>query len=477
MSVVPEGTGHARDEAPAPRVDDIDLLAYVATGWKYRYVLAAVVLLGLGATYLVVRQVPPTYEARFRLLVTEPRLDERQSVSSITTFKELLESSSLANTVLGEFKLTAPPYNFTAQRFLDGNMDVEVVRDAPLLSVSMRLTDPALLVKLANRYAEMAVELAQRLTSEDVVYTRDRIQHEAEDARARLLQARTALEQYQQRTQIEVLRKDADTMLMRRPEALDLIVRIEGERARLRQAEAELAGQEQVRSVPRALSSVAPITGAAAGPENTLKADEGPLEREARETQAGGRGMADRAAANAAEDASGLPAAASAERRDAARRAADDSEPRTEMNFRTELLNPYINPVYEVLQRDVADRRARLAGLERQRRELVQRLRLDQPTAERLNKLYKAETGLDAVEAEVELARVAYISAASKYDEARLQSALRSPRLQLLDPALPPERPVSPRVLRTLAVAGLLALTIGWVAVIAFDASRRRRAA
>ena len=143
-------------------------------------------------------------------------------------------------------------------------------------------------------------------------------------------------------------------------------------------------------------------------------------------------------------------------------------------NIREELLDPYINPTYEVLQRDVADSRTRLAGLEQQRKELVARLKLDSPAAEMLNRLYEAESGLTSLTRDYEVARTAYLNAATRHEEARLQIAVRSARLQILDQALPPDHPVAPRALRNTVAATLIALTLAVIAVLAFDASRRR---
>ena len=142
------------------------------------------------------------------------------------------------------------------------------------------------------------------------------------------------------------------------------------------------------------------------------------------------------------------------------------------LRLRSEVLDPYVNPVYEVLARDVADSRSRLAGLERQRKELVDRLKLDAPSAEKLNRLYEAEAELARLTREHDLARASYLSAATKHEEARLQITMRSPRLQVLDRALAPDRPVAPRSLRNTLAATLLALTLGVAAVLIFDARR-----
>lgn len=410
-----------RDVLPdghAPGRDEIDLLEYAGTWWRYRYVLLAAALIAGVVTYVANRQITPTWETTFRLMGTETGLEDGTATRlNIVAFRELVESPTQAAALIEEFGLHGPPHELTPEKFLNGHVDVAVITDSTIIEVAVRLKDRDVLVKLARRYAERVVETAQRLNTEGIDYTADRIRQQRDAALERLTTAEAAVEAYQRRTQIELLRKDVDTMLERRPDALDLNVRIQGARARLQQADAELARQPRVRGERRGVDSLA-STAPPADP-----------------------------AAGAAPD----------------------------MKIRGELLDPYVNPVYEALSRDVSQYRSELAALEQERKELVGRLQLDSPTAARLTRLYQAESELEALARGRDVAREAYLTAAKQYENARLQSTVRSPRLQILDAALPPDAPVAPRALRNTAAAMLIALTIAAIAVLAFDASRRRR--
>lgn len=472
---------------PAPPSDEIDLLAYAATCWRYRYVLLAAVVSVAAITYAINKSITPTYEVNFRLLASASKVGDvtAPTVVSVTAFRELLESQSMAAALLEEFKLGEPPQSLTARGFLADRVDVRMIPDTSIISVAVRLNDPQLLVKVANRFAEKAVDLAQRLNVGEGEYATQVIRQELDTAAKRLTAAEQALNEFQHRTQIELLRTDVDTLLMRRPEALDLTVQIEGERGRLRQAEAELAAQERVRNVPRSLASVAPLqplTSAREAPstERSSAARDRPgvSDRERPKPSEPGRDRLDPSDQTSRPerpvDTDARPSAGDARLRRPERPSPPSEEPAAEPQFRAELLDPYINPVFEVLQRDVSNARTRLAGLEQQRKELVTRLKLDVPAAETLNRLYAAESGLTALTRDYEVARDAYVNAARRHQEARLQIAVRSARLQILDQALPPDRAVAPRVLRNTAAASLIALTIGIIAVLAFDASRTR---
>ncbi|MEO6213083.1 MAG: hypothetical protein ABIP65_05585, partial [Vicinamibacterales bacterium] len=216
-----------------PPTDEIDLAAYVRLWWRSRYVLLAVGLTAAVTTYLINRQIAPTYEVEFRLMISEPRIaGELPSEVRTVAYRALVESPTQAAALLREFSLDRPPHNLTPQRFLADHVFVEVIRDSAILRVTVRLKDADVLLKLSQRYADRVIEEARRLATEGTDYTTERIRLERDGTAKRLERAEQALQTARRTTQIELLRTDVDTMLARRPEALDLTVEIQGERAR-----------------------------------------------------------------------------------------------------------------------------------------------------------------------------------------------------------------------------------------------------
>jgi uncharacterized protein involved in exopolysaccharide biosynthesis len=396
------------DGRDAARVasDEIDLLEFASVWWRYRYVLLAAAILAGGVTYVINRVMTPTWEARFRLLGSDPGV-EGNSRLNMVAFRELVESPTQAEALLREFNLDQPPHSLTPTTFLGQHVSVEMIRDSTILDVAVRLKDRDIVVKVARRYAERVVESAQRLNTEGIDYAAKRILDERDATFKRLQEAEKAMRDFQRSTAIEPLRIDVENLLDRRPEAVDLNVRIQGERARVQQLEAELARQDKVRTTKRAVD-----------PPATSGAD---------------------------------------------------------LQVRGERLDPYINPVYEALERDLTRARTELAALEQTRKELVSRLQLDTRTGTRLAELYEAEARFTALTRAQEIASTAYQNAANKYEEARLESTVRSPRLQILDPALPPDRPVGPRALRNAAAAAMLAFALAAVVVLVRDPVRVRQ--
>lgn len=450
--------------------DDINISEYVGTAWRYRWLILAVVAATALVAYLINRQITPTYEVTVRMLATESQVidDATRRAVSVARFRELLESPSLIAAVLQDFQLTAPPHRMTPHGFLANNLSVREIPDTGILAASVRFTEPEKLVNLANKYAGRAVDLAARLNQDETKYARENLKVQADQARTRLTEAEKDLEDFRRKTQIELLRKDVEAILEHRPGVLSLQVDIETERAQLRQAEVELSKQERVRDVKRSLDTVpdTPIAPKTSEPDRPAESrDKGPLYTPPASMPQ--RGKAPGGVDKPREGELAAPPKPST--------TADVAPPPAPLPLRSELNDPYVNPVYEILARDVAQSRAKLAGLEKRRQQLVGALKMSAPSSAKLEELYRAETQLAHLTGEYEVARTAYINAASKYEDARLQITVRSPRLQILDSALPPDRPVLPRTLRNVAAASMLAFTLSVVGVLLFDSSRHRR--
>jgi uncharacterized protein involved in exopolysaccharide biosynthesis len=132
----------------------------------------------------------------------------------------------------------------------------------------------------------------------------------------------------------------------------------------------------------------------------------------------------------------------------------------SDVPLRESLTDPYANPVYEVLAQRLAAGRTSLAGLEREYAEVSRATSLSAAGAKKLNELYVRKAESERLQSDLELARRVYVDAASRYEAARLQVASRSAQLQVIDRAVPPTQPVSPRVFRDTAAAIVLALVV-----------------
>src|SRR5262249_40565510 len=132
---------------------------------------------------------------------------------------------------------------------------VEEVRNSTVLLVRARLGDPAMAARVANRVAETAVEIGRRVSQQEALQSQDDIKLQLEAARKRMEQSDAALSKFRNESQVELLRKDVDSMLKKRETLLPLLVDIESEKAKLAKAKQELAVRQRIDTVTRSIDS------------------------------------------------------------------------------------------------------------------------------------------------------------------------------------------------------------------------------
>jgi len=148
---------------------------------------------------------------------------------------------------------------------------------------------------------------------------------------------------------------------------------------------------------------------------------------------------------------------------------ADRNAPATPPALRDALVDPYINPSYEVLQQAVTTARARLAQLEHRRNEIL-KSRAASGQLPALADFYTRKAKADELRMQEELSERIYLDVATRFEQARLQIASRSAQLQLVDPALPPDRKVYPREKLIASAAVVLAFSLLSAGVLAMTA-------
>jgi len=380
--------------------DDTGLREYLLVLLRYWWLLLGVSILFGVVTYSTGRLSPKLYEATVKLVVSAPKtvqVGEVVPAISLGTFRAMIDNQAIAAQVVKEFRLDAEPLRLTPQGFLGSALSIETPRDTNVVILRVRLANRDLPAQVANRLAALATDLASRLSQDETVLTRDSIKAQVDLSRARMEAAEARLANFRQKAQVEALRKDVEAELGQRSALLSLTVEIETERATLAQAGEELAKRQAIRTVKR-----------------TIDADPALME----------------AGKEAGRAASGL--------------------------LGLETRNEYISEVYDIIDQQIAQSRAKLAGLEKRRVELVDVRKLGGAQLAKLNVLYEREAELERLETEHDLARKIYLDVATRHEQVRLQVAGRTAQLQLLDAALTPELPVGPRVLRNTAAVMVL---------------------
>ena len=126
------------------------------------------------------------------------------------------------------------------------------------------------------------------------------------------------------------------------------------------------------------------------------------------------------------------------------------------------------NPVYVALDSEIATSRAKIAALERQQDDLMNVRKVGGKELAKLSELYQGEVELARLQADVDLARRLYDDVALRYEQSRAEPLITTPPLQILDNALPPDRPISRKRLQyglagaAAGVAGALLVALMW---------------
>ncbi len=321
-------------------------------------------------------------------------------------FVTLVTNQNVAEQTVRELKLNEAPYNLSPQALLQEVVTVRAVPASNLVRVVARLDEPELAARVANGFSDFAIDHAGKAKRSEVGAVEDDLKTMLDEATDWLKTAETAYNDYRRTAQIELVKKEVETLLAQRAELLELNVTLDAERARLASAETEL-------------SSRAPIT--------TLKQSV-VEDRTATEVA--------RASGGSGQDLLGL-----------------------EMNRQES------NLVFQELDGQVAKTRAEVASLERQRARLLEATGLKNEELVRLSQLYEREAILEQLDVQRKMARKSYEDVAARYQGARLAAIGRTPRLQVVDAAIAPSLPVSRYLARNAMLGVVLGLLAGCIIV------------
>jgi uncharacterized protein involved in exopolysaccharide biosynthesis len=394
-------TGPQRVAPMREPVEEIDIRDYLTMLWRHRIaIFVAGALLALVA-FVRATLAPAVYEAEVPVMVSRPKVYENLTdLTAVANFIPLVANQNVAAQVIKELELDRAPYGFSPSFFFGSVVSVDEVKNSTILVVRGRLSNPALVARMVNRIAELGSDAVRDMNRKEAEQVRDDIKLQLDESRKRMELAEQRLKDARQKSEVELLKKDIDAQLLERSGLLKLQMDLEKERGQLAKAEEELAARKKVDVVNRTIDSEPALVETA------------------------------RAAGAPPRDLLGL-------------------------NLRSE----EVNSVYQALDEEVAKHRTAVAGLERQRAEVAAR-KLDQPQLTSLQRLYVAEAEISRLEMEQDLARKVYQEVATSYEKARLTVAARSSALQILEPAVAPDRPVPKLTVRLALIAFIAGATL-----------------
>jgi hypothetical protein len=423
----PPGTGDELER----EIDFTPYLAPLARRWP---LLLALTVLGAAVGLVVSGSRPIVYEGSTTILV-----QQAGSGPALSTARALLRNHTLAAETLDELGLGTGPDALTPQRFIDQALAVEEVAGTHLLNVKVRLPDAVMAAKASHTLSSKAAELNRRVNAEGTTAVRDQLQVLLDEAVVDLETAEQQLLAARSRTQLDVLRHDAQVMLDSRAAYLQLLIDIEGEKSRLAAAEQEIRLHHPVLAGGRSPAA-----------EEALR----------RASRAQASDIPSRATPPASPDAP-------------PERPRPEAVPAADPDF-LDLSNPSINPVHQTLAYQIATSRILLANMERRRRELAARHGAGATQLKPFNDLYQGEVEVTRLEDRRDLAKRTYAELAARYEQSRTDSIGRTALLQIVDPALPAERPLSRRRGAAVVAGAFGGLLLGAVVALAFAARQWR---
>ena len=409
-------------------------------------ILAGAILGGVLVVWHQIRQ-PLKYEGVTTLLVVPPSEPEGAQVNP-ATFRAIVENASLVAQVISELKLGDGEHAFTPQRFLREALIVEEVRGTNIVRIKVTLYDRNTAAEASRRLASKAIVLTQSISQQDGAAIQAQMKEHLADAEQRRAEAEKNLLTYKQVAQIDLLKEDADAQLEERGDLLRLVVDIEAERARLAEALTEIKRQQPLLTATRMPAAEEAMRRTARDKDEERAADV--MRRLARDNEREREREQERQ-----------------KQRDKDVEKNDEPKDRKpapprpgEVNAQhLDLTNPYVNPVYQTLDFQIATSRTRIAALQKQRDELINVRKIGGTELSQLRELYKRQIEQERLQASFDLATRVYGDLVIRYEQSRTQPLGNTAQLQVIDDALPPDIPVSRRLVQYGmfgAVGGLL---------------------
>jgi putative tyrosine kinase-like protein len=456
--------------------EELNLGRYIAILRRHWLALFVGVFVGGVSGFIGASLRPVLYEG-----VTTILIGRSTSVVATATSRALLENRTLAAETLAEIGSSLSP-----EAFVTNLLTVEQVPSTNVMKVRVKLEDAAKAAQASRVLSQKAVELNRRVASEEGSAVRGQLKILLDQAADRLKTAEGEYLHYEDQAQVELLKRDTERMIAERGDLLKLRIDIETERARLAAAEQEIKKQEPVYSLPRAvnvetaLQRTAERSAAMDATSEALRR----IEDESSSLRSGGnkpmpagpppvppaKDPAKREGETAREEREFRQQTNEELQRRFAAQAAAVTGTQDALNQITtpngqvdpqqvDLSHPFINPVYQTLAFQIATSRTRLAALERQEREMVVVRKLGNTRFDELSDLYRRTAELARLETNLDLAKQVYQTLTVRYEQSRAESVDNMVQLQIVDAAVPPERPLS----RKRAQAAALGATIGFI--------------
>jgi len=238
--------------------DEIDIGHYVRVLLRGWWLIAIGAAIGALAGLLVATRIAHRYEASTLLRISPPRYGP-PVVANAPAVLAVIQNRGVAAGVVQELGLEKPPHNLTAQSFVDTALIVETLPSTNYLRLRVRLLDRTLATEAAKRLTDRLVAESRVLGQEEAVAFNKQLLDQFTAAGPRLRTAEQSLYTFHKDAQIEGLQAQLKAVLKQRSTLLE----VESQRARMKEAEEQLAKTSRTVTVKGADPSDPPSASAA----------------------------------------------------------------------------------------------------------------------------------------------------------------------------------------------------------------------
>ncbi len=367
---------------------------------------AACALIALVVSLLL----PKVYRATTYVLVSEPKLGSMLPTGAwqyalIRTYLPFVDSDALIASALHDLRLDQPPYELTVDKFRKrGYLDVDIPKSTRLLEINVEFPDARLAADVANYLAQNAVKFNDRLTVSDTEATQDFLSKRLAQAQDKLREVERERLKIRERAKLEDKEKELVILL-------DEKQQLAGQLQQLSLANAQ--NNAKAKTLQARLSLEPPILSL----KKNVFSD--PVLQYA-VTRPGG--------------ASDLQLSVSEETVNAAHE---------------KLTTQYADAL--------ADAQGNSAGFQAGETRLA---KVNGSLGRLLSEVALRRSEIETIDREYAVAKEAFEAASRDYTNASVTVTSKSQDLKQLAPAVPPERPIRPRLLLNVVLAAALGLAV-----------------
>lgn len=423
---------------------ELELLDYWRVVVKRKFIIALLVIVSMGSSWVASKMSQPVFEATTTVLVREqkrtdvPFLDSLSNMgrNEVQNYVQILKSRSLMEKVVAKLRVPVSSSDPAEVAGFQRSVSVQPVQGTEAIRISVQSTDREQAKTIANALVEAFIESNQEVNREEARNAKTFIEDQLKVVEADLKEAEEALREFKEKGQIVSPTEETKAAIEKLSELETLKA---GSAVALRESEVRLEKlRAQLQKEEPTLITATTIT------ENpVVQSYKGRLSELEVSLASAGEKYTDRHP---------VVVALQTEIKEIRQKLSREVSKVVSSETRT------MNPIYQsllqqliTLQADAVATQAKLAALDSVIKQ--EELKFTGLPAKELQlaRLLRAQKVTEEI----------YTLLLTKYQEIRITEVMKTADVQVIDPAIEPESPIKPRTKLNVMIAAFLGLFIG----------------